>query len=193
MSAWLRIMSVASVCAALLIALVVNEGFARDGGQEVLLPMEAVDPRALLSGHYVDINLTERLEPGQTCPPNVDDERWIVLRQRGSDGAYTLVGAAASRDQAEVLGALPVRGTFECSPPVAPPDSEPFAGWVRLNIGVTRFHINQADALRIERVLREQRPDSATRAYAIVSVGHDGRARLRGLQIDGERLEISWL
>jgi hypothetical protein len=64
---------------------------------------------------------------------------------------------------------------------------------VRLDLGVDRFHINQQDALRIERVLREQRPDQETRAFAIISVGRDGRARLKGLRIDGERFELSWL
>ena len=43
-------------------------------------------------------------------------------------------------------------------------------GWVQLDLGVDRFHINQTDAMRIERVLREQRPGEETRAFAIVSV-----------------------
>ena len=193
MSARLRIMSVAALCAALLVALVINEGVARQGGQEVRLAMEAVDPRALLSGHYVDINLSERLEPGQVCPANVEQERWIVLRRQGADGAYGLVGSASSRDQAEILGPLPIRGTFTCSPPFEIPGAEPTPGWVRLDIGVSRFHINQRDALRIEQVLRDQRVGDAARAFAIVSIGRDGRARLKGIEIDGERLDLSWL
>ncbi|HVK80613.1 MAG TPA: GDYXXLXY domain-containing protein [Verrucomicrobiae bacterium] len=193
MSPPLRIMSVAALCATLLVALVINEGMARRGGQEVRLAMEAVDPRALLSGHYVDINLTERLEPGQICPANVESERWVVLRRQGGEGAYRLVGSASSRDQAEVLGPLPIRGVFTCSPPFEIPDAEPAPGWVRLDIGISRFHINQRDALRIEQVLREQSPGDAVRAFAIVSVGRDGRARLKGIEIDGERLDLSWL
>jgi hypothetical protein len=47
--------------------------------------------------------------------------------------------------------------------------------------------------MRIERVLREQRADQETSAFAILSVGRDGRARLRALLIDGERFELSWL
>ena len=47
-----RILAVAGLCAAALIGLVVSEGFAREGGQEITLPMAAVDPRAILSGHY---------------------------------------------------------------------------------------------------------------------------------------------
>ncbi len=65
-------------------------------------------------------------------------------------------------------------------------------GWLTLDLGVERFHINQADATRIESVLREQRAEE-TRAFAILSVGRDGRARLRALLIDGERFDLSWL
>jgi hypothetical protein len=31
------------------------------------------------------------------------------------------------------------------------------------------------------------------RVLAILSIGTDGRARLKGLQVDGRRLELSWL
>jgi len=183
-----RILIVAGVCIAALIGLVVSEGAARDSGQVVLLRMQAVDPRALLSGHYVDINLTEPLN--EECPPGAD-LRWIALRPDGE--AYVLAGGAASRDQAQQVGPLPVRGSFTCAPPALVDSVAPIPGFTRLNIGISRFHINQADALRIEEILRAQRIDESTRAYAIVSVGRDGRARLRGIMVDGERLELSWL
>ena len=185
-----RILLVAALCAAALIGLVLSEGVARQSGEEILLPMEAVDPRSLLSGHYVQLGLTQRLAGPATCPPAGDYE-WVALREEA--GRYVAVGGAASREEAQLLG-LPVKGTFNCSPPTpATAESQALPGWITLDLGVERFHVNQADALRIERVLREQNVDQATRAFAIVSVGRDGRARLKGLMIDGERLELSWL
>jgi uncharacterized membrane-anchored protein len=65
-------------------------------------------------------------------------------------------------------------------------------GTIQTEIGVDRFYINQADAQRIERVMRSQRPGES-RVSAIVSVGRDGRARLKGLIVDGERLELRWI
>lgn len=184
-----RILVVASVCVLALISLVVNEGAARQSGQEILLPMEAVDPRSLLQGHYVALNLAHRIDG--VCPPDSTDE-WIALRQRGE--AHELAGAAGSREQAQLLG-LPVKGSFTCMPGVASIDEAvpPQPGLVTLNIGVDRFHINQADALRIESVLRDQVGDQPQRAFAIVSIGRDGRARLLGLMVDGERLDLNWL
>ena len=187
-----RILAVAGLCAAALIGLVISEGFARSGGQEITLPMEAVDPRSLLSGHYVQLNLTRRLEADDVCPDSGDWE-WVALRPLND--IYVVAGGALSRDQAERIGPLPVKGTFTCSPPTTTPDAavpgQP--GWLTLSVGVDRFHINQADATHIEQVLREQRTDAETRAFAILSVGRDGRARLKALLIDGERFDLSWL
>lgn len=185
-----RILAVAGLCLAALIGLVVSEGVARAGGQEVLLPIEAVDPRSLLHGHYVQIDLTQRLASGEQCPPQ-GDWKWIALQPLGE--VHVLAGGADSRNAAQDLGAVPIKGSFTCQDPFALSDGETQPGWTRLDLGIDRFHINQQDAERIERVLREQRPSEETRAYAVVSVGRDGRARLRGLIIAGERLELNWL
>ena len=186
-----RILAIAGLCAASLVALVISEGYAREGGQEITLPMAAVDPRSLLSGHYVQLNFTDRLEPGETCP-EAGDWEWVALRREGD--IYVAAGGAPSRELAQSIGSLPVKGAFACSPPTPASDGlEAMPGWLTLDLGVDRFHINQTDALRIEQVLREQSPDEETRAFAILSVGRDGRARLKALLIDGERFDLSWL
>lgn len=186
-----RILVIAGLCAAALIGLVVSEGYARDSGQEITLPMAAVDPRSLLSGHYVQLNFTERLDPGETCPESGDWE-WVALRREGE--IYVAAGGATSRDLAQRVGSLPVKGTFYCQAPMsASADIPAMPGWLRLDLGVDRFHINQADALRIEQVLRDQTINEETRAFAVLSVGRDGRARLKALLIDGERFDLNWL
>lgn len=188
-----RIVAVAALCAAALIGLVVSEGMARQSGQEALLPMEAVDPRSLLQGHYVDLRLVQRLEPNVPCPQVEGGAEWLAF-SRDSRGVLDFAGAARSRDGAQQIGPVPVKGTFSCSEPVIGVDgAEGMPGWVQLDLGVDRFHINQTDALRIERILSEQRPGQETRAFAIVSVARDGTARLKGLVVDGERLELNWL
>jgi hypothetical protein len=153
--------------------------------------MEAIDPRALLSGHYVQIGLTQRLDVGEQCPPGETDPKWLALRRDGE--VYTLAGGADSREAAELLSTTAVRGSFTCMAPTPALDGPGTPGWVRLDVGIDRFYVNQTEAMRIERVLREQNVSEATRAFAIVSIGRDGRARLKGLMIDGERLELNWL
>jgi uncharacterized membrane-anchored protein len=187
----LRILIVAALCVLGLITLVVRESMARDAGQEVLLAMEAVDPRSLLSGHYVIVDLREQLAADQPCPPYVENMQWVALRPEGD--RYTLAGGATERAAAAQLGPLVARGEFDCFQPTAPPGEDVVQGSITLRLGLERFHIHQAEAERIDRILREQVPGEAARIYAIVSIGRDGTARLKGLLVDDERVELSWL
>jgi len=187
-----RILAVAALCAAALVTLVVSEGVARASGEEALLPMEAVDPRALLQGHYVQLSLAQRLESGARCPQIEGDAEWIAFN-RDEGRVLRFAGGARSRDGAQQIAPVLVKGTFTCSEPASGVDGNPGTpGSVWLDIGLDRFYINQTDAVRIERILREQRPGEETRAFAIVSIARDGRARLKGLVVDGERLELNW-
>lgn len=188
-----RILAVAALCAAALVGLVISEGLARERGQEALLPIEAVDPRSLLQGHFVELRMIQRLDEGQACPQADEGTGWVAFT-RGDNDVLTFVGGARSREAAQQIAPAPVKGSFVCNEPVADAEGELIApGWVQLDLGIDRFHINQADALRIERILREQRPEQATRAFALVSIGRDRRARLKGLIVDDERFELSWL
>jgi len=188
-----RILAVAAACAAILVGFVINEGAARANGQEVLLPVEGVDPRDLLSGHYVQLAFNQRLTPGEQCPPAQANGDWTALRSRGD--IYVVVGGAGSRAEAEQVGPIPVKAHYACSPPTlsANKDEPGLPGSVRLDLSIDRFYVNQAEAQRIERALAEQRNDASRRVLAIVSVGRDGQARLKGLMIDNRRLELNWL
>lgn len=191
-SATPRILAVAGLCAAVLIGFVINEGAARASGQEVLLPVEGVDPRDMLSGHYVQLAFNQPLSPEQTCPPLHSDWDWTALRSQGD--IYVIAGGAPSRAEAEQVGPVPVKGHYTCSPPTPSTETAIGApGWVRLDLGIDRFYVNQAEAQRIERALADQRADASRRVLAIVSVGRDGVARLKGLVIDGRRMELNWL
>lgn len=187
-----RILAVAAVCVIALVGLVIREGMARDAGAEVLLPIEAVDPRALLSGHYVIVAPTWRLDPAERCPPGQDGGAWVALTPRG--GIHVVAGAAATREAAQRLAPLVARGGFHCNPPRdASGDSPAQPGVVQATLGPERFHIDQDDAERVDRVLREQTPGAPTRAFAVMSIGADGRARLKGLIVDDRRFDLDWL
>lgn len=203
----IRILIVAALCVLSLIGLVVRESMARASGTEVLLAMEAVDPRSLLSGHYVIVGLAETLPDGAVCPAGTatDDtflpdestmllrrESWLALRPNGS--RHSLVGIADTKSEALSLAPTAAMGIAWCTPPTASAEGQPASpGNMRLDLGIDRFHINQADAERIDRLLRAQNSDAEQHIFAIVSIGEDGRARLKGLQVDGERLELNWL
>lgn len=186
----LRIAAAAAVLVLLLVGVVLRENAARAAGREVLLPMEAVDPRDLLTGHYVALRLSQQLALGQSCPrerTSFEEGGWIGLKPTG--GHYRFVGVGASRQAALAGGAqLAVRGGVHCSR-TAFGDAE--ADVVTLDIGVDRFHADQDEALAIEKALRQRRQGEAP-AFAVVSVGDDGRARLKGVIVDGKRTDLTW-
>lgn len=193
----LRILIVTALSIATLIGMVINEGAARERGQEIALAMAAVDPRALLHGHYVIVQIREQLPPEAPCDMPVDAQ-WLALAPSGANVAGAPIHAYAAsgptREAANLInGAILARGTIMCSAGV--PASAEFVGapgWIALDLGIDRFYINQAEAMRIDEVLNAQRATEETRAYALVSIGRDGRARLKGLIIDGQRLELGW-
>lgn len=197
-SAPIRIVVVAVLCVLALIGVVVREGSERAKGAEIVMAMEAVDPRSLLSGNYVALQIREVIPPDQPCPSQMGD--WIALAPNGRTaptGArlYSLAGSGPSRDDANLVpDTVLARATFYCSPPTPAADGvQGMPGWISIDFGVDRFHINQTEALRIEAMLRGQRSTDAQRVFAIFSVAADGRARLKGVIVDDERLELNWL
>lgn len=187
----MRILAAAVVLVLVLVGLVIRENGARAAGREVLLPMEAVDPRDLLTGHYVALRLTQQLPLGVPCPKGAttyESGRWIGLRS--VDGRHLYAGSGATRQAALAGGAdVAVRGGVYCSR-MAFGNAD--ADVVTLDIGVDRFHADQDEAQAIDRALARRRPGEAPSAFAVVSVGQDGRARLKGVIVGGQRTDLTW-
>lgn len=177
------ILAVGGAAAAALMTLVAWEGRARAEGAEVRMVMEAVDPRNLLTGHYAALQLRDPLPEGLPCPPLLEDANgrsWIVLR-RAAD-RHTVAAAFPTRGEAERFGrGVVVRGRVVCQ-----------ADAVLTDLGVERLHADQAQAEAIERTLRTRASEPEPAAYAVLSVGRDGRARLKGVIVNGRRIDLGW-
>lgn len=184
-----RILLASLLLCAALVGLVARESHLRTAGREVAVPISAVDPRNLLTGHYVALSLNQPLAPGATCPETDQTNRrdgWIGLRL--ADGRYLTAGDS----RAAVLKAgadLAVRGQAIC----LRSGSDRGEDRVTLRIGVDRFHASQGEAEAIERRLRGRIPGTEQiRDFAVISVGSDGRARLKSLVIEGRRTNLDW-
>ena len=168
----LRIGAVALLLVLALVGLLVREDRARAAGQEVRLAMEAVDPRSLLSGHYAALQLVERLDDGAPCPPDLEahyghDDSWVALTPT-AENTHRVTGGGATRDE------------------------RPQETFITLDIGVDRFYADQSEAEALEAALRRQGDAAAPPAFAIVSVGQDGRGRLKGVEVGGTRADLNW-
>jgi len=195
----LRIAAVAALAVLGLIGLVVWESWQRAAGTEVVLSIATVDPRGLLSGDYVAISLQEPVAVGRACPPGIDTdpaavtgkepEQWIALAPAGDHAAA--VGAAGERAGALRFAPLVVRGRATCAAPTpATADSGGAPGTLALDLGVDRFYADQAEVQRINETSTICQSGSCPVA-AIVSIGRDGKARLKGLRINGQRVVLS--
>ncbi len=185
----LRILAAGLLLTTMLVVLVVAEDRARAAGREVALPMEAFDPRSLLTGHYVALQLAQRLAPGQACQIRnrpIQEGGWLGLR--AADGRF--MGAGDTREAAlRAGGDVAVRGGVHCSRVMI---DQAEANVVILDVGVDRFHADQDEAEAMEKVLRARPDGRPVPAFAVVSVGHDGRARLKGVILDGRRTDLTW-
>lgn len=203
----LRIGLVALLLIVALVGLLVREDRARASGQEVRLAMEAVDPRSLLSGHYAALQLVERLVDGAACPPDLEahyghDESWVALAP-APGGIHRVSGGGATRAEAQQHGPLVVRGQADCrqaflAPPREPGEEGPTEAvrpqetFITLDIGVDRFYADQTEAEALEAALLRRGEAEAPPAFAIVSIGQDGRGRLKGVEVGGTRADLNW-
>lgn len=191
----IRILAAAAILAIGLVGVVAREGLARAQGQEVALPITGYDPRSLLTGHYVQFQFAHDLTPSQACAAEGDAavgraDAWFAVARQG--GQHRIAAVAADRAQALRRGAAAIRGSTVCygslTPrPGAPPGSTDAT--ITLDLGVDRLHIDQKTAEALQAQLAG--PEAAA-AYAILSVGRDGRARLKALQVGGRRAELGW-
>jgi uncharacterized membrane-anchored protein len=184
---WL-IVGAAVLMAGALVWLILSEHRARAEGTQVALVLEGVDPRSLLSGHYVQLEMRDTMPTGTPCPKNLDPPavgpgRWVALKSENGRGR--VVGATDSLDAARRLAPIAVRGTARCF------DLDGDRAVVWLDIGLDRFHASQKEAEAIEAALRASRSETPT-AFALVSVGRDGRARLLGIEVEGRRILLDW-
>lgn len=181
-----RIAAAALLLTLALVGLVLREAQARAGGQEVMLAMEAVDPRELLTGHYAQLRLSDRNPIGVRCPPGTIEGLgdWVALAPNGD--RHVAAGMARTRADALALAHLAVRGRATCSP------GDPAGALVNMDLGVDRFHAAQDEAQAIETALRRNAAGKTPPAFAVVSIGRDGRARLKGVIVDGRRVNLDW-
>lgn len=183
---WL-VIGAAVLLAGALVWLILSEHRARAEGTEVRLALGGVDPRSLLSGHYVQLLFMDSLPKGVGCGRALNgkpgDPKWVALRV--IDGRARVAGEAPTREAALRLAPIAVRGAVNCW------GARTEAENVTLDIGLERFHASQKEAQAIEAALRTSTAETPT-AFALVSVGRDGRARLKGLEVEGRRIMLDW-
>ncbi|MBL8554107.1 MAG: GDYXXLXY domain-containing protein [Phenylobacterium sp.] len=202
----------AGVLALLLVGLVVRENMARDQGTEVRLALAGYDPRSLLQGHYVQFRMQETF-PGRACPPGVREGYrsgkpvWVALRRDGDH--HRAAGAGLTRAEAARLGEVTVQGRVSCYPGAGsiaeqaalaaaargagvPVREAAPTVTVDVDLGVDRIHLDQKGAEAVQGDLQRAAGGGGPPGYAVLSIGPDGKARVKGLIVGKRRVDLDW-
>lgn len=198
----IRIVAAAVVLVLALVALVVRENLAREQGTEVRLALAGYDPRSLLQGHYVQFRLRDEVANAAACPRGADGittrpKTWVALTREGDH--HKAAGAARSRAEAVRLGEIVVRGTLTClgaatttSLPGRPDVTTPMTFSADLDLGVDRIHLDQKQAEAAQADLQRAVPGGGPPGYAVLSIGRDGKARVKGVIVGKRRIDLDW-
>lgn len=175
MNRTIRLTLVAAAMTAFLIGMVFDHATRRASGTEVILDLEPVDPRDLLAGYYVIVSTPlHLLEPdslgGDDSFATGDDIYALV--EEDEEGVWQAVSIHRERPEAGVFLHGKVQHGSETM--------------IRADYNLERFYADEETAQALE-LRRRENIDSMR---LIVSVGPDGRAIIRGLEIDGQRRTV---
>lgn len=206
MSITLRLLIILAAMLAFLTAMVVRHADLRANGREVVLPMEPLDPRDLLLGYYSIIRTNaHQLDMAELEGPktgwSIGDRAFVLLTEE-EDGGWRPISVSARRPEDGVFlqGRIRWANTRSDWRDVAVPEAEQDPDAQQVSSvprrepvpGTERQVLNMAYNLEAYYAEAEQARELDTmrnedRLRLIVSLAPDGRAVIKGLEIDGER------
>lgn len=181
---------------ALMIAALVGAAAAHQAriaaAREIVVASEAVDPRALLVGHYARLALQPAAaDPGTPRPAGLTPGAKAIahLAPGTAPGVWRVAALAAANGPAPGPAA---GGDVAVAITVTQVDED---GRVSFVWGPDRVYLDQKEAVAVEEATRrafDAAPDTPARVHAILAVEADGTTLVKGVVIDGKRIETRW-
>lgn len=172
MTRMVRLLLVAAAMTFFLVAMIADHQFRRHSGTEVLLDLEPVDPRDLLAGYYVIITTPlHNLDPSDIEGDNTfgpGDDVFVVIEPSANQSWQA---ASIHRDRPQE--GLYIHGKVRFARDTM----------MRAQFNIERYYADEATAQALE----DRRRANLSSMRLVIAVGNDGRALIRGLEIDGER------
>jgi hypothetical protein len=203
--AWLKTKSgklagVGAAMALLLVAAVAQRQITLAGAAELVMISEAVDPRELLAGHYAILNLQPQsltMAPGASPALKVGRRAFVRLQPTGEKGGWTAAALTPGRPALE-----PQERFARVTITSVGDDGGQTTIW--FSYGPDRIYLSQAEAEAVEKASRRMwiepsegpegtwTPATQKPVYAILAVTAAGDVWIKGVELDGERLEARW-
>lgn len=171
---WRAIGAVVALELAVLGSMVWDRVSLLQNGREIELDVVPVDPRSLFRGDYVILSYDiSRFDGGKVEGTTPRGQPIYVTIERDAAGKWQVLRAAAkppANGTAVTLKARTERWRFGPVRPGTP---------VQAQYGIESYFIPEGTGRALEKLVREKR------ITAVVAVGKDGTAALKGLKVDG--------
>ncbi len=181
----LRLLLAGAVLSLGLIAAAATHIAAVTSGTEIIIPAQAFDPRALLTGHYAQLRYAIS-EAGASAvsvaPKPAWQPVWVAIAPADEVGEWKTVSVMADKPQAAPTGGHLVRAEARVRKE-APAD---------LRYGIERIYAQQSEAEAIDRAVRTVGEGADARLKVVASLGRDGRLRVKALIMGGQRTDFGW-
>jgi uncharacterized membrane-anchored protein len=145
-------------------------------GREIVLPIRPVDPRDLFKGDYARLGYTiSRPDHGLVADllaePRVERKVFVTIEQAG-DGAWQVVAVKPTRPGNLAPNQVLLAGRLS-----------PW-GDASIRYGIERYFVPEGTGGKLEELAR------TSMLSAIVAVGSDGRAAIKGLVHNGQPIYV---
>jgi uncharacterized membrane-anchored protein len=171
-----RSLSLLALCAVLtgfLVWMVWDHQHARTSGQEIILDMEPVDPRSLFRGHYVTIRTPLHQIEKTLSPRDLEvkkgDTIFVVLQQYDSGNHWVVIEVL--NEKPKDVDAIYLQGRIRWK------SDESYS----ILYNFESYFADKTSAKALEKKVQD------SKMRVILSVAPDGKAVIKGLEIDGVR------
>lgn len=149
-------------------------------GREIKAAVVPVDPRDLFRGDYVTLGYGFNTGTEVALPEGIrQGDRVYALLKSQSPAEWSLSSLSTNKPVVANDGEVVLKGIVE----YVRPGPQPGSGTIgRLRYGIERFYLPEGTGRDLEVQVREKR------VVAVLAVGRDGEAALKGLEADGRRI-----
>ena len=189
---WLAVAAVALSQAAVLGWMIWDRTSLLASGREVVLEVIPVDPRSLFRGDYVILGYDisrYKLPPGSKLPDR-NDPFYVTLRKGDGENWQPVAGstelpASVGPDEVVIRGRVDYVNAPSSAPSNAPGSNdheqqEPAV--VSLHYGIESFFVPEGTGRELEQMVGDKK------LSAIIAIGSDGEAAIKGLISEGKRV-----
>lgn len=179
---WLALAAVAAVQSGVLAYMVYDRVSLLKSGREITIDVVPVDPRSLFRGDYVILNYPLSQVPLDASNelPRPGEIVYVTIAKRNDGWETVAVGDRHPGEAGEERAVL--KGRIERS-------------WVgggggerraqaRVRYGIESYFVPEGEGKELERQVRDRK------IAALVAVGRDGTAAIKGLVVDGETVYV---